>query len=151
MQLIFREARQSDLPELVKMLANDQLGKTREDISMPIHASYIEILNIITADPNNELIVVESDDKIIGMLQITFIPYLTHKGSWRCLIEGVRVHQDYRGKGLGSQFFEWVIDRAKQKGCKIVQLTSNKQRPDAIRFYNRLGFEPTHEGFKLNL
>lgn len=151
MQLIFREANETDLPELVKMLANDQLGKTREDFSTPIHTSYIEVLKRISADPNNELMVVESDNKIIGMLQITFIPYLTHKGSWRCLIEGVRVHEDYRGKGLGSQFVEWAIDRARQKGCKIVQLTSNKQRQDAIRFYNRLGFEATHEGFKLNL
>jgi len=151
MQLNFREAIQTDLPELVKMLANDQLGKTREDISTPIHASYIEAFSRISADPNNELMVVQRGDKIVGMLQITFIPYLTHKGAWRCLIEGVRVREAYRGKGLGRQFFEWAIDRARHKGCKIVQLTSNKQRQDAIRFYQRLGFEATHEGFKLNL
>ena len=85
------------------------------------------------------------------MLQLTFIPYLTHIGSWRCLIEGVRVHKAHRGKGLGTQFFKWAIARAKQRQCHMVQLTSNKERVDALRFYQNLGFEASHEGFKLQL
>ena len=85
------------------------------------------------------------------MLQLTFIPYLTHIGSWRCLIEGVRIHTKYRGQGLGTEFFEWAIERAKAKNCNIIQLTSDKQRTDALRFYESLGFEATHEGFKLKL
>ena len=85
------------------------------------------------------------------MLQLTFIPYLTHIGSWRCLIEGVRIHSNFRGQGLGTAFFKWAIERAKSRHCRIVQLTSDKQRPDALRFYQALGFKATHEGFKLTL
>jgi len=82
---------------------------------------------------------------------LTFIPYLTHQGSWRCLIEGVRIAKSHRGMGLGSAFFNWAIDRAKNKNCSIVQLTSDIQHPDAIRFYESMGFTATHEGFKLKL
>lgn len=85
------------------------------------------------------------------MLQLTFIPYLTHIGSWRCLIEGVIIANTYRGKGLGTEFINWAIKRAKERRCSIVQLTSDKQRPVAIRFYESLGFKATHEGFKLKL
>ena len=151
--LIYRQAQESDLFTLFEMLADDQLGKHREDSSRPVNVAYIEALKIICDDPNNELIVAEinegSETSIIGMLQLTFIPYLSYKGSWRCLIEGVRVHKDHRNKGYGKQLFEWSIKRAKVRGCNIVQLTTNKQRSDAIRFYNDLGFEASHEGFKL--
>ncbi len=85
------------------------------------------------------------------MLQLTFIPYLTHTGSWRCLIEGVRIAKAFRGKGLGSEFISWAIKRAGDRNCSMVQLTSDKQRPDAIRFYQSLGFNASHEGFKLHL
>ena len=151
--LIYRQAHESDLSTLIEMLAYDQLGAHREDSSKPVNEAYIKALNIISDDINNELIVAEieeeSETSIIGMLQLTFIPYLTYKGSWRCLIEGVRVHKDHRSKGYGKQLFEWSIKRAKVRGCNIVQLTSNKQRSDAIRFYNDLGFKASHEGFKL--
>ena len=99
----------------------------------------------------NQLIVVEANNELIGMLQLTFIPYLTHMGSWRCLIEGVRIHADYRGKGIGEKMFAFAIEQAKKKGCNLVQLTSDKQRPDAIRFYEKLGFKASHEGFKLSV
>jgi len=149
----YREANSNDLPEIIKMLADDQLGSAREDSSTPINQQYLDAFTIIQADQNNELIVLESDEPmnktIMGVLQLTYIPYLTYKGSWRCLIEGVRIHQDFRGQGLGTKLFEWAIDRAKQKGCNIVQLTSNKNRSDAIRFYESLGFKASHEGFKL--
>ncbi len=153
MKLKFREAITRDLPEIIKMLADDQLGNAREDSSIPINQQYLDAFSIIKSDTNNELIVLESDESenpsIMGILQLTYIPYLTYKGSWRCLIEGVRIHQDFRSQGLGTKLFEWAIDRAKQRGCNIVQLTSNKNRSDAIRFYESLGFKASHEGFKL--
>jgi GNAT superfamily N-acetyltransferase len=149
--LIYREAIESDIPFLIEMLADDELGRQREDVSLPPNQNYLLAFNKINQDPNNQLMVVESEHNIVGMMQLTFITYLTYIGSSRCLIEGVRIHKDYRGKGLGQYFFEWAIERAKEKGCHLVQLTSDKKRPDALRFYERLGFKASHEGFKLQL
>ncbi len=149
--LLFRETEQCDIPHLLEMLADDELGKLREDVSTPVNECYLSAFNQICRDPNNELIVVQKGRQIAGMLQLTFIPYLTHKGSWRCLIEGVRIQKAYRGLGLGTRFFEWAIARAGERGCAIVQLTSDKQRHDALRFYQNLGFQASHEGFKLGL
>jgi len=158
MKLNYRQATIDDLPQIIQMLVDDQLGSTREDPSIPINPQYLEAFEIIDKDPNNELIVLEPLDTklknntvpaVIGILQLTYIPYLTYKGSWRCLIEGVRVHENYRGQGFGTQLFEWAIQRAKEKNCNIVQLTSNKERSEAIRFYESLGFKASHEGFKL--
>ena len=151
MDLKFRDARHSDLPWMVKMLAEDKLGANREDSSLPINQRYVEAFKSISDDSNNELIVVEIKQQVIGMLQLTFIPYLTHIGSWRCLVEGVRIQSDSRGQGLGKMFLNWAIDRAKERDCSIVQLTSDKQRPDALSFYESLGFKATHQGFKLKL
>lgn len=151
MKLDFRQARESDIPELVNLLADDDLGAAREDVSLPLNRRYPDAFRSIQRDPNNELTVVESNAVLVGMLQLTFIPYLTHTGSWRCLIEGVRIAKDYRGQGLGSRFIDWAIARASERNCGIVQLTSDKKRPDALRFYAALGFEATHEGFKLKL
>ncbi len=147
----FRPARVSDLEVLIALLADDPLGANREDTSQPINPRYLESFNQISRDPNNQLIAMELNGKTVGMLQLTFIPYLTHTGSWRCLVEGVRIHRDYRGRGLGQSMLEWAIERAKEKHCTIVQLTSDKTRRDAIRFYQSLGFAATHEGFKLSL
>ena len=149
MDLIYRKAKESDIRELVKMLADDELGAAREDQSSTLNQRYKDAYHSISKDPNNELTVVESTGNIVGMLQLTFIPYLTHTGSWRCLIEGVRIASSHRGKGLGSKFIEWAINRAKERNCSIVQLTTDKQRPDALRFYESHGFKATHEGFKL--
>lgn len=149
--LHFREAKTSDVTTLVEMLSDDVLGAVREDQSFPLNEAYTNAFNSISNDPNNELMVVELKGEIVGMLQLTFIPYLTHTGSWRCLIEGVRIHHEFRGQGLGVLFFEWAIERAREKNCYIVQLTSDKQRPDAIRFYQTLGFVASHEGLKLTL
>ena len=151
MNLSYREADEADIERLVELLADDELGATREDLSKPLNPRYAQAFHCIDADPNNELTVVESGTELIGMLQLTFLPYLTHTGSWRCLIEGVRIAQQYRGQGLGSKFFEYAIERARARNCSIVQLTSDKQRPDALRFYESLGFRATHEGFKLRL
>lgn len=151
MNLNYRKANKTDIPNLVNLLANDELGTTREDTSTPLNQRYIDAFDGIDKDPNNELTVVECGDELVGMLQLTFIPYLTHTGSWRCLIEGVRIAENYRGQGLGSEFIRWAIMRAKDRNCSIVQLTSDKQRPGALRFYEALGFRSTHEGFKLKV
>lgn len=151
MKLTFREALEGDVSALVELLADDDLGQQREDTTLPLNELYISAFKQIDADPNNELIVVEENQLIVGMLQLTFIPYLTHIGSWRCLIEGVRIKKNFRNKGLGTKLFNWAIGRAEARNCNIVQLTSDKQRPNAIRFYENLGFEATHEGFKLKL
>ena len=124
--LNFREANESDVPALVDLLADDVLGAKREDISIPINPNYLDAFHSIEADSNNELTVVEADGGLVGMLQLTFIPYLTHIGSWRCLIEGVRIANTYRGKGLGTEFINWAIKRAKERRCSIVQLSSDK-------------------------
>ena len=149
--LCFREALQEDLSTLVEMLSDDVLGSSREDMNRPLNQRYQEAFQAILTDANNELIVVYKHDEIIGMLQLTFIPYLTHIGSWRCLVEGVRIHANHRGKGLGSEFLRWAIERAKQRKCRMIQLTSDKQRHEAIQFYENLGFKATHEGFKMPL
>ncbi|MCP4009231.1 MAG: GNAT family N-acetyltransferase [Proteobacteria bacterium] len=149
--LRFREAERRDIPHLLEMLADDELGKLREHVSTPVNECYLLAFDQICRDPNNELIVVQQGRQIAGMLQLTFIPYLTHKGSWRCLIEGVRIQKAYRGLGLGTRFFKWAISRAGERDCAIVQLTSDKRRHDALRFYQNLGFEASHEGFKMKL
>ncbi|NMH64712.1 GNAT family N-acetyltransferase [Shewanella salipaludis] len=151
MELKYRPAKLDDLESLVSLLSNDPLGSKREDATVPLNEAYLSAFNAIDIDPNNELLVVEFEGFLVGMLQLMFIPYLTHIGSWRCLIEGVRIHEDFRGRGFGEQMFEFAIKQAKSKGCNLVQLTSDKLRPDAIRFYEKLGFKATHEGFKLVL
>ncbi|KXO09162.1 transcriptional regulator [Moritella sp. JT01] len=151
MELKYRSAKVNDLENLVSLLIEDPLGSQREDASIPLKRSYVDAFKAIDVDPNNELLIVEVDEQLVGMLQLTFIPYITHIGSWRCLIEGVRIHESFRGRGFGEQMFEHAIKLAKTKNCKVVQLTSDKQRPDAIRFYEKLGFIATHEGFKLAL
>ncbi len=151
LELHFRGAKESDLVVLIDMLADDPLGASRERVSDPVDQRYSDAFHQIKADDNNVLVVVELSGKVVGMLQLTFIPYLTHTGSWRCLIEGVRIHAGFRGQGLGKRVFLWAIEQARERGCEMVQLTSNKQRPDAIRFYESLGFVASHEGFKLVL
>lgn len=149
--LSFRRADRRDLAHLVKLLADDPLGAKRERFGTPLPASYLEAFDAITADPNNELIVACFDGRIVGMLQITFIPYLTYQGGWRALIEGVRIESGVRSLGLGKALLQWAIARARERRCHMVQLTSDKTRPDAIRFYESLGFAATHEGLKLHL
>ena len=150
--MIIRKAKKEDLPELVKMLATDKLGQHREKFSDPLPVSYIDAFNRIDADPNQELMVMEGESaEVVGTLQLTFIPYLTYQGGTRALIEAVRIRDDKTGQGLGAQFFEWAINRAKEKGAHLVQLTTDKQRPEALRFYEKLGFKASHEGMKLHL
>ena len=111
MDLTFEQATRDDLAALVQLLADDVLGVDREDVAVPLNDRYVNAFEAVHRDPNNELMVVRSGTNLVGMLQLTFIPYLTHTGSWRCLIEGVRIARAYRGQGLGSQFIEWAIER----------------------------------------
>lgn len=134
------------------MIANDKLGNTREDFQIPLPPSYTSAFENIERDENQELVLIENDaHEIIGTLQLSFIQYLTYKGGTRAQIEAVRVREDQRGKGIGKMLFEWAIDKARRKECHLVQLTTDKKRPEALVFYENLGFSATHEGMKLHL
>ena len=149
--LTFRIATEQDLERIVEMLADDVLGSKRERNERPLPDSYIKAYLAITADPNNELVVACRGDEVIGVQQITFIPYITHQGGWRATIEGVRTSSSERGKGLGTELIRFGIQRAKERGCHLVQLTTDKKREEALRFYESLGFTATHEGLKMKL
>ena len=147
-----RLAKKEDVSVIVQMIANDKLGQFREKFESPLPKQYYDAFENIDADPNQELMVMEDDfGKIIGTLQLSFIQYLTYQGSIRAQIEAVRIHEDYRGKGIGQQLFEWAIQRSKEKGAHVLQLTTDKKRTDAINFYEKLGFKASHEGMKLHL
>ena len=150
-EIRFRIATEKDLDSIVAMLADDVLGSKRERYEHPLPNSYIKAFEAITSDPNNELVVACDGNEVIGVLQITFTPYITHQGGWRATIEGVRTSTSVRGKGVGTELIKWAIQRAEERGCHLVQLTTDKKRPDALRFYERLGFKATHEGLKLKL
>lgn len=149
--LIMRRANLDDLPAIVMLLANDTLGSAREDSSLPLRSCYVEAFNAIDADPNQFLAVAVDDHKVVGTLQLTYIPNISHLGSWRATIEAVRVHEDVRGSGLGRRLFEWAFEQAGERGCAMVQLTCDRARTDAHRFYESLGFVPSHTGFKRKL
>lgn len=148
----FRKAIQQDVPFIVQMLADDELGKLRENYQDPLPGLYYEAFTNIHNDPNQELTVIENEaGEIIGTLQLSFIQYLTYQGGIRAQIEAVRIRSDQRGQGIGEAVFTWAIQRAKERGAHVLQLTTDKQRPDAIRFYEKLGFKASHEGMKLHL
>jgi len=148
--IAIRPATVADLPFIVQLLANDPLGATREDYRLPLPASYSKAFERIAADPNQELMVAAVDDQIIGTLQLSFLPYLTYQGGVRAQIEAVRVASGWRGQGIGQQLFEWAIQLAQEQGAHVLQLTTDKARPDALRFYEQLGFKASHEGMKLH-
>jgi len=149
--MIFRKATKIDVPHIVAMIADDKLGQLREDFRDPLPKKYYDAFERIDKDDNQELIVIEIENQgIIGCLQLSFIPYLTYQGGVRAQIEAVRIREDMRGKGLGEEFFKWAIERAKERGAHLLQLTTDKKRPDALRFYEKLGFKASHEGMKLH-
>ena len=150
-EITFRSAILADLPVIVAMLADDELGIKREDTSIPLNARYVSAFEAIEEDPNQMLVVVEEDDALVGCLQLTFVPGLSRLGMWRGQIESVRIDSGSRGKGLGRKMIEWAIAECRQRGCGLVQLTSDKSREEALHFYESLGFCATHEGLKLNL
>ncbi|MBB4439101.1 MULTISPECIES: GNAT family N-acetyltransferase [Rhizobium] len=147
-----RLARQSDLSAIVRLLADDDLGGSREIVSDPVDARYLSAFAAIEADANQLLAVAtDATDRVVGCLQLSFVPGLSRTGMWRGQIESVRVASDLRGSGLGAHFIEWAIAQCAERGCGLVQLTSDKTRGDAIRFYEKLGFVASHEGLKRSL
>ena len=151
MKLTYRLATEADLPEIVSMLADDELGATRETFQLPLPTAYLEAFQRITNDEQQELTVVEVSGAVVATFQLTFIQYLTYRGGVRAQIEAVRVKSTHRGQGIGTEIFEYAIRRAKQKGAHVLQLTTDKERPDAKRFYASLGFIDSHEGMKLSI
>jgi ribosomal protein S18 acetylase RimI-like enzyme len=148
---VFRKATLVDLEEIVQLLADDDLGKEREKPMSKMNPAYKTAFDQILADPNQLLMVVEKDKRVAGTCHLTLMPSLTFQGSLRMNIEAVRVDSSLRGQGIGEWMFDRVIGLAKVEGCKIIQLTTNKNRMDALRFYEKLGFKATHEGMKLYL
>jgi GNAT superfamily N-acetyltransferase len=147
--LEMRPATAEDVPAIVAMLADDRLGAQRE--SPDDLTPYLAALERLMSDPNQHVVVAVCEGRVVGTLQLTIIPGLSRRGSTRSIIEGVRVHADKRGSGLGTQLIEWAIDESRRQNCQLVQLTSDNTRTDAHRFYERLGFTASHVGFKLPL
>jgi GNAT superfamily N-acetyltransferase len=148
-RVILRAASRADLPAVVAMLADDVLGKARDHAE--VDEAYERAFADIDADPRNMLIVADDGGEVVACMQITYIPGLGRHGAERSLIEAVRVRSDRRGEGLGGRLMAWAIERARERGCGLVQLTTDKRRADAHRFYVRLGFVASHEGMKLHL
>ena len=148
---IFRPARRDDLASIVALLADDPLGQEREAPNAPLAQEYIDAFDAIDRDPNQYLAVVLAGEEIVGTLQLTFIPGISRKGSWRGQIEAVRIARAYRNAQLGQHMMEWAIRECRRRGCRLVQLTSDKGRQAAHRFYERLGFQASHDGFKLSI
>jgi GNAT superfamily N-acetyltransferase len=149
--LTYRNATSADLPFMVSLIAEDDVGIQMDDPANPNSTEYEAALAAIDADPNQILYVVEADGAVIGTFQLTFIPGISRKGMWRAVIESVHVSPAHRNKGYGKEMIRWAVDQSRARGCGMVQLTSNKKRVDAHRFYRTLGFDQSHEGFKLFL
>jgi len=149
--IIFRVATHTDVPSIVRLLADDELGSLREKYENPIPESYYSAYELVDKDPNHELIVAELDAKVIGTLHLMFLPSLSFQGGLRAQVESVHVDTRYQSQGIGSHMMKWAIKRAKLRAAHIVQLTTHKSRADAHRFYERLGFKGTHLGMKLSL
>ncbi|WP_055493976.1 GNAT family N-acetyltransferase [Streptomyces sp. TP-A0356] len=147
--LEIRPAVTDDVPAIVALLADDPLGARRE--SPDDLTPYLNALERLSGDPNQHLVVAVRDGRVVGTLQLTIIPGLSRKGATRSLIEAVRIHADERGAGLGTQLIEWAVEESRRQDCRLVQLTSDATRTDAHRFYERLGFEASHVGFKRTL
>jgi len=150
-EIIFRLTTRADLPSIVRMLADDELGSQREQVENPLPDVYYFAFEQINNDPNHELIVAELDGEVIGTLHLIFLPSVSFQGRLRAQIESVRVDKRFQSQGIGSEMMKWAMERAKQRGAHVVQLTTHKSRLDAHRFYERLGFKGSHLGMKMNL
>lgn len=146
-----RPATEADLPALVALLADDPLGARRERQGGGVSEAYLVAFRAIDADPNHVLLVADLDEAVVGLLQLSFLPHLTYQGGWRAQIEGVRVAREHRSLGIGRRMIEAAVDRARARGCHLVQLTTDRRRPEALKFYRSLGFEASHDGLKLHL
>jgi GNAT superfamily N-acetyltransferase len=145
----FRIATRTDVPAILSLLTDDDIARARE--SEATDAAYWAAFEAIDADPRNELIVMELAGEVAGTCQLTFTPSLSRGGRERMTIEAVRTRTDLRGRGLGGKLIRWALERGRERGCGLAQLTTDKRRTDAHRFYARLGFENSHEGFKTSL
>ncbi|MBN8208161.1 GNAT family N-acetyltransferase [Bacillus sp. NTK071] len=145
----FRKATEEDLNAIVRLLSDDELGSAREHYREPLPVEYVEAFTAIETQVGNQIIVASEGQEVIGCLQLTIIPGLARRGMKRAQIEAVRVQKNYRGKGIGEDLFKEAISIAKSERCGLVQLTTDKMRSDAHRFYERLGFTASHEGMKL--
>lgn len=150
-RLAFRQAGRADVAAIVALLADDVLGASRERPGDEGLQAYLRAFDEITADPNQLLCVAIQADEVVATLQLTFIPGLSHAGAKRGQIESVRVSGAHRGQGIGESLVGWAIDQCRARGCSIVQLTTDRQRLDALRFYERMGFVASHVGLKLRV
>jgi GNAT superfamily N-acetyltransferase len=150
--VVLRRAEAGDIPAIVDLLAADQLGAARDGVNTAQDlAAYQAAFRAIDTDPAHVLLVAQAGQQLAGTLQLSFIPGLARRGALRAQIEAVRVHESHRSRGLGAAMMGWAIEEARRRGCGLVQLTTDKARPDAHRFYERLGFVTSHEGMKLRL
>ncbi len=149
--LVFRSALLSDVASIVALLADDPLGSQRDTPGDPLDDRYILAFNAINTDLNQRLVVASEGDDIVGTLQLSFIPGIARRGAWVGQIKAVRVAAHRRNAGLGHALIEWAIAQCKSRGCSVVQLSTDKSRADAHRFYEKLGFVASHEGYKLSL
>jgi GNAT superfamily N-acetyltransferase len=146
--ILIRPAGAADLPVIIALYADDILGQSREVPDAQIADEYTKAFDAIQRDPNHFLVVVETEGGVVGTLLLSFLPGLSRRGAWRAQIEAMRVARSRRGQGLGQVMLDWVEQQARARGCDLIQLTSDRVRVDAHRFYERAGFEPTHIGFK---
>jgi ribosomal protein S18 acetylase RimI-like enzyme len=149
--VFFRPATRADLSSIVRMLADDDLGSQRERVESPLPDSYSSAFEQINTDPNHELIVAESNGEVIGTLHLMFLPSVSFQGGLRAQIESVRIDKRFQSRGIGSELMQWAMERARQRGAHVVQLTTHKSRVHAHRFYERLGFKGSHLGMKMSL
>jgi ribosomal protein S18 acetylase RimI-like enzyme len=150
-RLYCRPAVRDDVPAVVRLLADDPLGSGREQATDTLPDAYWRAFDAMTVQRGNELLVADDDGAVVACLQLTIIPGISRLGAFRAQIEGVRVHSDYRGRGIGELLMTYAIGRARDAGCQLVQLTTDRSRPDALRFYERLGFVASHVGMKMPL
>jgi GNAT superfamily N-acetyltransferase len=148
---VVRDARAADLPAIVALYSDDELGSTREQPGEPLVEEYRRAFAAITDDPRTRLVVAEVDGEVVATLQLSFLPHLVRRGGERAQVEAVRVASSQRGSGLGRELLTWAVDQARHRGCVLVQLTTDATRSDARRFYESLGFTASHVGMKLTL
>ena len=151
MSVVFRPATADDLPAIVVLLDDDAQSKGREDPRLPLDQRYIAAFEAIDADPNQLQVVSDLDGRLVGTMQLSFLPGIAFRGSWRGQIEAVRIAGELRGQGLGQQMIAWAVERFRERGCHMAQLTSMSTRTAAHRFYERMGWQKSHAGFKLKL
>ncbi|WP_349433952.1 GNAT family N-acetyltransferase [Pararhizobium sp. A13] len=151
LQISIRKAKRDDLPDIISLFASDVLGGHGDTSEPDAYSDYLAAFERIAAAPNEALYVAELDGEVVGTFQTTVLTSLVGRGSSNMMIEAVQTRQEMRGKGIGEMMMHFAIGEARRQGLSKVQLTSNKDRRDAHRFYERVGFEPSHLGFKMRL